>query len=274
MLPSQRSFTAISFSLRTDSHLRSWKVAVHLTTNRAAPLALSPPLSDQGRRTMPSNAIVRCETPPCSPEEAVANAFKMSTLSIVLMSFVTIAEAFHQEMPRPRSPMNLVREAESFALEHRVKPTELLILDLFAVLTTDSIMPSASLLVLRGPTPVHKRNRKSPHKSRRSPKAASRVSLEERSDLSPTFLDVLAVNLRVVVISRPLGELIEPFQNFRHKCLLHMILGIFVNIENIVHLSTLFWYGDNSRYFQCVQRYDHMISWRTRPVRRPKKSAR
>ena len=134
--------------------------------------------------------------------------------------------------------MNLMDEAERYALSRGIRPTELLILDTSALLTYESFTMKANLLVL--------------------------PFSEEQLHTSGSFLrdyllDVLAVNLEVIVISHELPPTPEPFQNFRHKCILHISVHVQLGVE---YLNTLTWLFNGKRRIHCISHFDQMIFYR------------
>lgn len=142
--------------------------------------------------------------------------------------------------------MNVVTEAERFALQRRIQPTQLLILDTGTRLLKESFRLNASLLVLPIP-PV--------------------LFAESVWRVVPLYFDVLASNLKVVVISSEpvykrtaVTRPADPFQNIRHNCLLHIVLDAPHKFSNSLFVNTLLWNRHGVRFF-CVRHYDHMVFW-------------
>ncbi|XP_003740618.1 uncharacterized protein LOC100902629 [Galendromus occidentalis] len=139
---------------------------------------------------------------------------------------------------RPWSAMSIVMEAEKFALRRKIQPTGLLILDTGTRQLREGFRSNASMLVLRFPEEGFG---------------------DKLNFMVPFFLDVLAVNLKVIVITRNLANTLEPFQNFRHKCILHISLERRLPTQ---FLNTLYWKADGSQRFFCVRSFDQLVFWR------------
>ena len=80
---------------------------------------------------------------------------------------------------------------------------------------------------------------------------------------APLFYDVLATARKVIVISAPYERHMtptpDPFQNFRHNCLLHIIFGAKETKWGTFHVSTLFSFATGNRHFDCATHFDHII---------------
>ena len=167
-------------------------------------------------------------------------------LRLGTLLFVTqILSVTCSETPRELNAMNVVTEAENFALRWTIQPTRLLILLTGKWFPREGMRLNASLLVM-STTPNQ--------------------VWASKDFLQPIFLDVLAASLKTIVISagpwyrgRP-GSFLDPFQNFRHNCLLHIALGESEKPRReMFFVSTLYWKHDRRRVFHCIRKFDHMI---------------
>ena len=92
---------------------------------------------------------------------------------------------------------------------------------------------------------------------------ASRFSFQD-SDMvvKPLLLDVLASNMKVVVVSNRLPDSSEPFQNIRHNILLNIIVDNSPPTwEYPVTVTTLLWYYDRKFLYRRIDSFDQMIFW-------------
>lgn len=142
--------------------------------------------------------------------------------------------------------INIVTEAEHFALQRGILPTGLLILDVTKALTTEPLKTNASLLVLDPLT---------------------RAAVERSGESSqPLYLDLIAFNLKIVVVSvepwydsHPSMPMPDPFQNFRHNCILHIAVN--QPTHRNLFVNTLHWNHYGFQRFSCVRQFDHLVFW-------------
>ena len=152
------------------------------------------------------------------------------------------------ESPRDMTATNVMAEAENFAAQQEIPPTKLLILVTDLVFARESIKSQANLLVIED------------YHSNRS---MANVFQWCGEDAVPFYFDVLATGMKVIVISAPytvFKTAPDPFQNFRHSCLLHIVLG--AKKLPAVFVNTLFWFPTGARHFACVTYFDHVIYFR------------
>lgn len=167
----------------------------------------------------------------------------MAAIQIVLLVLLfsnSLNASIRNVNPREPLPMEVMMEAEEFARQRNIEPTELLILIACPDFSNETVRLNSSLLSL----------------------PESRYSFSASLDRNvPLFLEVFASNMKVVVISNTLRLAAEPFQNFRHNCLLNIVMN--KNMKKIkfpVRVTTLFWYSDRSRRLDCVDIFDNMIT--------------
>lgn len=168
----------------------------------------------------------------------VLTFFTLVALTNFEGSAVLIENPFEQNLE------NAITEAENFAVQNGVRPEALLIL-LTSIFHNEKLNLNANLLVSTPSAPsVHDEN----------------LLVLSLYDMVPLYFDVLATNLKVVVISAPFLPFLEPFEIFRHNLLLHVILGGNDMKLSYVSINTLFWFADGSRGFACVNSFDDVIA--------------
>ena len=143
------------------------------------------------------------------------------------------------ETPQELYMSNVISEAERFASQWNVPPEKLCIM-LVNFKWHEKLESNTSILVF--PTPA---------------KYSSSID----QDLVPSFLDVLAINAKVVLVSLTLFVR-NQFEIIRHKILLHISVEFLHRKDQFVSFNTLFWHEDGSRKFVCVNSFDRLVVWR------------
>ena len=165
----------------------------------------------------------------------------------LMISSLCISAPVLGEVPRELNAMNVAIEIEDFARRQNVDPSKLVIAEFSKLLVENSVKLNVSLLVNTSICPTER---------------SGFVGLN-------LYLDVLATTFKVVVISQMDNYLLlrelpyeDPFQNFRHNCLLHISIEQYKRANNLV--NTLSWFKDGTRRFHCVHRFDHLVFWSQR----------
>lgn len=168
--------------------------------------------------------------------------FTRTTMLSTLYIFVALKLA-QCEVRKALSAVNVMKEAENFAARRNIPPSGFVILVMDGVFSRAHYRPKSSVLlrtIKRGPD-----------------------FLESGEKSQAFFLDVLATSLKVIVLSDPQAAspvyTPDPFQNFRHNCLLHIVLGGDAKTRRAFLVNTLFWYVDGRRTFDCVHTFDHLV---------------
>ena len=168
---------------------------------------------------------------------------------LLVVSMLHLTQSSMRVTPRKLNAVNVMTETEYYALSRNISPIRVLVFLMGNRFVNEGFRLNSSLFVLSTFDEL--------------------VTVSGRS-VVPLYLDVLAINMKVVVVStspwyaRPLASRSvtpDPFQNFRHKCLLHIAVDDRHDSENTLFVSTLFWNRDQTRQFTCVRHFDHIISW-------------
>ena len=176
---------------------------------------------------------------------------KSAIVGLLCISASLVSNRTEKLAPKEPNAMNIVTFAENFARHHNIKPTELLILETGSVLMDESFNLRANLLVVTRPIDD---------------------LMNQTSSMVTLYLDVLETSLKVIVVSREVPNIAEPFQNFRHNCILHVTLDTRIASKFV---NTLYWSSDYYRKFYCVHSFDQMMFWRSEePMRMCSKTKR
>ena len=170
----------------------------------------------------------------------------MTSMALLCHLRPTIGSESRREM----TATNVKAEAENFAAQRGIPPTKLLILVIDLVFARESMRSRANLLVIRDYYSTARLTR-----------------YLRRVDALPSYFDVLATAMEVIVISAPYSVFNseadpDPFQNFRHSCLLHIMFVAKEAELPAVYVNTLLWYPKGARKFACVTYFDHIIYFR------------
>lgn len=134
--------------------------------------------------------------------------------------------------------MELATTAEYLARKLRTPALQLLVLDISGAMSKGSFRLNASLLVMTG---------------------LQDAAWRPQEPVVPTYLDVLATNMKTIVISSGIPLRSLTFQNFQHRVLLHVSLQRRFGERTPVSVPTLFWFGDGARKYRCPYFFDRLI---------------